>query len=86
VVYLGAIATVVAYASWGSLLQRYPTVVVAPFALIAPCTGMLSSALIFREAFSPMRYAGMALVLGGLAVIVLPADGIGSRSLGAGRP
>jgi O-acetylserine/cysteine efflux transporter len=75
-------ATVVAYASWGSLLQRYPAVVVAPFALIAPCTGMLASALIFQEAFGPMRYAGMALILGGLAAIVRPAGG----SVRARRP
>jgi O-acetylserine/cysteine efflux transporter len=74
-VYLGAVATVVAYAGWGSLLQRYPSVVVAPFALVAPCTGMLLSALIFQEAFTPARYAGMGLILGGLAVIVLPAGG-----------
>jgi O-acetylserine/cysteine efflux transporter len=73
-VYLGVLATVVAYASWGSLLQRYPTAAVAPFALIAPCTGVVASALIFREVFSPMRYAGMALILAGLAVIVVPTD------------
>jgi drug/metabolite transporter (DMT)-like permease len=47
--------------------------VVAPFALIAPCAGALSSALIFDEVFGPMRYAGMALILSGLAVIVLPS-------------
>jgi O-acetylserine/cysteine efflux transporter len=70
--YLGILATVVAYALWGSLLQRYPTAVVAPFALIAPCTGVLASALVFREVFGPVRYAGMALILAGLAVIVLP--------------
>jgi O-acetylserine/cysteine efflux transporter len=75
--YLGVMATVVAYAGWGSLLQRYPTATVAPFALIAPCTGVLSSALIFREVFSPVRYAGMALIVGGLAVIVLPTDWTG---------
>lgn len=74
-VYLGAVATVVAYAGWGGLLQRYPAVVVAPFALVAPCTGMVLSGLIFQEAFTPVRYAGMALILGGLAVIVLPAGG-----------
>jgi O-acetylserine/cysteine efflux transporter len=79
-------ATVVAYASWGSLLQRYPTAAVAPFALIAPCKGILSSALIFREVFTPMRYAGMALILGGLAVIVLPAAWAGSSSSGRSRP
>jgi O-acetylserine/cysteine efflux transporter len=72
-VYLGALATVVAYAVWGYLLRRYSTAVVAPFALLAPCTGVLASALIFGEAFSPVRYAGMALILGGLAFIVLPA-------------
>jgi O-acetylserine/cysteine efflux transporter len=86
VVYLGVMATVVAYASWGSLLQRYPTAAVAPFALIAPCTGILSSALIFREVFTPMRYAGMALILGGLAVIVLPAAWAGSPSPGWSQP
>lgn len=72
-VYLGAVATTFAYAAWGDLLQRYSTSVVAPFALIAPCTGVLASALIFGEAFGPLRYAGMALILAGLGVLVLPA-------------
>jgi O-acetylserine/cysteine efflux transporter len=72
VVYLGVLATVLAYASWGYLLQRYPTGEVAPFALLSPCAGVLSSALIFGEIPSPIRYAGMALILGGLVVAVLP--------------
>ena len=72
--YLGAVATTLAYAIWGSLLQRYSTAAVAPFALLAPCTGVLSSAVVFREVFGPMRYAGMALILGGLAVAVLPSS------------
>jgi O-acetylserine/cysteine efflux transporter len=75
-VYLGVLATVLAYAAWGHLLRRYPTAVVAPFALLAPCTGVLASVLIFGEVFGPVRYLGMALVLAGLAVIVRP----GSRS------
>jgi O-acetylserine/cysteine efflux transporter len=70
-VYLGVVATILAYGTWGRLLQRYPAAAVAPFALLAPCTGVLASALVFREVFSPMRYAGMALILGGFAVIVL---------------
>jgi O-acetylserine/cysteine efflux transporter len=69
-VYLGAFATTLAYAIWGDLLQRYSTARVAPFALLAPCTGVLSSALIFGEVFSPLRYAGMALIVAGLGVIV----------------
>jgi len=47
---------------------------VAPFALLSPCTGVVSSVLIFGEVFSPARLAGMALILFGLAVIVLPAE------------
>jgi O-acetylserine/cysteine efflux transporter len=83
VVYLGVLATVVAYALWGRLLQKYPSGIVAPFALLAPCTGVVSSAVLFGEAGSPMRYAGMALILGGLAVAVIPAP---PRRPGAPNP
>lgn len=88
-IYLGAAATLV-YAIWGDLLRRYPAGAVAPFALLSPCTGTLSSALAFGERFSPLRYVGMALILVGLAIILLPAmtrilehrgelrDGVGS--------
>jgi O-acetylserine/cysteine efflux transporter len=68
-VYLGVAATVVAYAIWGDLLQRYPAAVVTPFAFLAPCAGVAASAIILGETFGPARYAGMALILGGLAVI-----------------
>ncbi|MBV8653302.1 MAG: EamA family transporter [Alphaproteobacteria bacterium] len=70
--YLGTAATLFGYAAWGSLLRRYPAAMVTPFALLAPCTGIVSSALVFGEVFGPLRYAGMALILAGLAVIVLP--------------
>lgn len=72
VVYLGAVATVLAYAIWGYLLARYPAASVAPFTLLAPCTGAIAAALIFGERYSAMRYAGMALILAGLVVIVMP--------------
>jgi O-acetylserine/cysteine efflux transporter len=70
--YLGTLATPIAYGMWSHLLQRYPASVVAPFALLSPVTGILSSALILGEVFGPLRYAGMALILAGLAVIVWP--------------
>jgi O-acetylserine/cysteine efflux transporter len=70
-IYLGAVATM-AYAIWGSLLRRYPSSLVAPFALVAPCTGVVSSAIYFGEVFGPQRYAGMMLILAGLAIVVLP--------------
>ncbi|HYM68300.1 MAG TPA: EamA family transporter [bacterium] len=71
--YLGTMATLVAYAIWGGLLQRYPTGIVAPFALLVPCTGIASSAVILGEVFSPTRYAGAGLILAGLAALVWPA-------------
>jgi O-acetylserine/cysteine efflux transporter len=75
-IYLGAAATLI-YAIWGDLLQRYPAGVITPFALLSPCTGILASALVFGERFSALRYAGMALILVGLAIILLP---IGKRA------
>lgn len=70
--YLGAIATVGAYAVWGALLRRHPAAMVTPFALLAPFVAAGASSLVFGERFGPARLAGMALVLVGLAVIVLP--------------
>jgi O-acetylserine/cysteine efflux transporter len=71
VIYLGVAGTI-GYPIWGTLLQRYPAGVVAPFALLSPCTGVAASAIVFGEAFGPVRYAGMGLILAGLVVIILP--------------
>jgi len=71
---LGVLATVVAYTIWGTLLRRYPVATVAPFALLVPFVGALSSALVLGERFGPLRLLGMACVLVGLAVIVLPVQ------------
>ncbi len=72
-VYLGVPSTLVGYGLWSYLLQRYPAATVAPFSLLVPATGIISSALILGERFAPLRLAGMALILAGLAVIVWPA-------------
>lgn len=69
--YLGAIATVAAYAIWGRLLAHYSAAQVAPFALVSPCAGIVGSWLVFGEVFEPLRYVGMALILSGVAVTVL---------------
>ncbi len=78
--YFGAAATSV-YAIWGSLLGRYPAAAVAPLALLSPVTGVVASAAVFDERFTATRYAGMALILAGLAIIVLPSV----RQLAPGR-
>jgi O-acetylserine/cysteine efflux transporter len=79
--YLGVVATILAYAIWGRLLRRYPAATVTPFALLVPFVGGYSSALVFGERFGSLRLAGMALVLLGIAVIVLPWD----RRVGSSR-
>jgi O-acetylserine/cysteine efflux transporter len=73
VLYLGLVATVLAYAIWGHLLRRHPAALVAPFALLVPFVAAASSAVVLGERFGPWRLFGMGLVLLGLAVIVLPA-------------
>lgn len=73
--FLGVVATTVAYAIWGALLRRYPAALVSPFALLVPFVGAGASALVFGERFGALRLSGMALVLAGLAVIVVPRGG-----------
>lgn len=72
-IYLGTLTTIFGYAVWGRLLQNHSASVVAPFALLSPCTAILASATIFGETFSPLREVGMALILAGLAIVVMPA-------------
>ena len=79
-VYLGVVATTLGYALWGQLLRRYSAALVTPFALLVPFVAAWSSSLVFGERFGPMRLLGMALVLLGLAVIVLPLDRLVRRA------
>jgi O-acetylserine/cysteine efflux transporter len=75
VAYLGILATLIAYAIWGTLLRLYPSAVIVPFALLVPCVGAFSSAVIFDERFEPLRLTGMVGMVVGVAVIVLPFKG-----------
>ena len=80
--FLGLVATSLAYALWGALLRRYAAATVAPFALLVPFVGALSASLAFGERFGPLRLGGMAVVLAGLAVIVYS----GNHRRGRGEP
>ena len=60
VLFLGAATW--AYAIWGRLLGRYPAAVVAPLALLSPVTGVVASALVFGEQFTPLLGAGGRVV------------------------
>jgi O-acetylserine/cysteine efflux transporter len=70
--YLGLVATMIGYALWGRLVQTYPAAVLAPFPLLVPVIGAAASFLLLGERFAPAQLAGMALVLLGLMILVVP--------------
>ncbi len=72
VLYLGVPTTLFGFYVWGQLLKRYPAATVAPFSLLAPVFGTISAHLVLGETFGPMRLGGMALILAGLGIVVLP--------------
>ncbi len=69
--YIVVVSTIFGYAAWGHLLKLYPAAVAAPFSLLVPISGTLSSALILGERFGPLRLAGMVLIFVGLGVLVM---------------
>lgn len=59
------------YGVWNWLLSRHPAATVTPLALLVPVFGMGASAISLGEAMPAWKLGACALVLGGLALIVL---------------
>jgi O-acetylserine/cysteine efflux transporter len=68
---LGGISTSIAYWLWGRLLRDYTAAQVVPFALLVPFVGSAASAIVFGERFGPLRFAGMLIVVCGIATMLL---------------
>jgi O-acetylserine/cysteine efflux transporter len=68
--FVGAVSTSIAYWLWGRLLRDYPAAQVVPFALLVPFVGSAASSIVFGERFGPLRLAGMAAVIGGIAIML----------------
>jgi O-acetylserine/cysteine efflux transporter len=68
---LGGISTSIAYWLWGRLLRDFPAAQVVPFALLVPFVGSAASSIVFGEKFGALRLAGMATVVGGIAIMLL---------------
>lgn len=66
VVYLGMLATVLAYTLWTHLLMRHPAARVVPFSLLVPVVGISAASVAFEERMHAWQWAGAALVLAGL--------------------
>jgi O-acetylserine/cysteine efflux transporter len=63
--------TLFGYGAWNWLLSRHPAATVTPLAMLVPVFGMAASALALGETLPLWKLAAGALVLCGLAVIVL---------------
>ncbi|UYZ84255.1 EamA family transporter [Entomomonas sp. E2T0] len=70
VLYLGFIATLLAYGLWAQMLSRYAASIVAPFSLLVPIIGMSSSAWFLNEHLTTLEIIGSIAVMIGLCVNV----------------
>ncbi len=65
--------TLFGYVAWGWLLARHPAAVVTPMALLVPVFGMAASAAWLGEVLPAWKLGAAALVIGGLALNMLPS-------------
>ena len=66
--YVILIATLVGYVLWNGLLSRYPSSSVAPFSMLVPPVGVLSSWIAFGDLPDIVELAAGALVIVGVLV------------------
>lgn len=69
--YIVYASTLVGYGAWNWLLARYPVSFVAPFTLLVPIVGMLSSILFMGETFQLWKLMAATLVVTGLCINTL---------------
>jgi O-acetylserine/cysteine efflux transporter len=66
--YIVYLATWIGYGLWNWLLTRYPVAVIAPFTLLVPVVGMISSVLFLNEPFYLWKLLAGLLVITGLCI------------------
>ena len=71
VVYLGVVMTALGYGCWFHVLGRYPVSRVAPYLLLVPVASVLGGALLLGEPLTPHVLLGGAVVILGVATIVV---------------
>ena len=70
-VYFGAVFTVLAYLFWFTGVARVSGAVAGAFTAIMPVTAVVLSCTFLGETFTLSHAAGMALVLGAIALTAL---------------
>jgi O-acetylserine/cysteine efflux transporter len=71
VAYIAYISTLFGFGVWNWLLRQYPLSKLAPFTLLVPIVGMLSSALVLGEPLQWWKITAAGLILVGLGINVL---------------
>ena len=70
--YIVVIATLLGYGIWNTLLARYPSSSVAPFSMLVPIVGVLSSWALFGERIDGVEALAGIAVVGGVLIGSLP--------------
>lgn len=68
VIYIVYASTWLGYGIWNWLLSQYPVATVAPFTLLVPIFGMLSSALVLGEPLESWKITAGLLVMTGITI------------------
>lgn len=71
--YIILVATLVGYGLWNSLLARHPSSLVAPFSMLVPVVGVLTSWLAFHELIDLLELVAGGAVVTGVLVASRPA-------------
>jgi len=71
VIYTGWISTVFAFSIWGRLIKKYSANQVAPFTLLVPISGIISSVILLGESFNNKQIIASLFIFIGLIIIVL---------------
>lgn len=80
IAYTVILSTWLGFAVWGYLLSTYPAGKAAPFALLVPVFGGLSSYVVLGETLTQVRLMGSVMIFAGLVIILLPWDRLLKRS------
>lgn len=68
IAFMSYAATVMAFSLWNILLSRHSAAVVAPFALLIPVVGLISTSVAFGERLGPIEILASVLILSGLLI------------------
>lgn len=79
VLYLGVMMTALAYACWYHVLGKYEASKVGPFLLLTPVASVAGGALFLDEPLTWQIIVGGAVLIAGVAVLVVEKSGVKDR-------